>query len=41
MFNRTTVAVLVAALAAAIGLWAATAWFGRPVPAPQLQSVKL
>lgn len=41
MFNRTTLVVLVAALAAALGLWAAQGWFGRPAPAPALQAVKL
>lgn len=42
MFNRTTMAVLVAALAAGLGLWAANAWFGeRPAPGPQLQALKL
>ena len=41
MFNRTTVLILVAALAAGLGLWAADAWFGRPAPGPQLQAVKL
>ena len=41
MFNRTTLVVLVAALAAALGLWAADAWLPRPAPGPQLQAVKL
>ena len=41
MFNRTTVAVLVVALAAGLGLLVANAWFGRPAPGPQLQAVKL
>lgn len=41
MFNRTTLVVLVAALAAALGLWAAQGWFGQPAPAPTLQAVKL
>ena len=41
MFNRTTVLVLVAALAAALGLWAAELWFGGPPAAPRLQVVKL
>ena len=40
MFNRTTVLVLVAALAAALGLWAAQRWSGGQ-PAPSLQAVKL
>jgi protein SCO1/2 len=43
MFNRTTVLVLVAALAAALGLWAAQAWFaGSPAGnRPPLQVVRL
>ena len=41
MFNRTTVLVLVAALAAALGLWAAELRFGGPPAAPRLQVVKL
>lgn len=47
MFNRTTLLVLVAALAAGLGLWAAQAWFGGGLgnqagpPAPALQAVKL
>ena len=41
MFNRTTALVLVAALAAGLGLWAAQAWFGGGRPAPALQAVKL
>jgi protein SCO1/2 len=41
MFNRTTLLVLVVAFAAALGLWAAQGWFGRPAPAPALQAVKL
>lgn len=41
MFNRTTAIVLVVALAAALGLWAAQAWFARPAAGPQLQAVKL
>ena len=43
MFNRTTLLVLVAALAAGLGLWAAQAWFAPPAgaPAPALQAVKL
>ena len=40
MFNRTTVLVLVAALAAALGLWAAQRWSGGQ-PAPSMQAVKL
>ena len=41
MFNRTTMLVLVAALAAALGLWAAQRWFGNGSPAPTLQAVQL
>lgn len=43
MFNRTTVYVLVAALAAALGLLAAQFHFGKPAPAkwPQTQAVRL
>ena len=41
MFNRTTAAILVVALAAALGLWAAQRWFGHPTAGPQLQAVKL
>src|SRR3546814_18344036 len=43
MFNRTTLVVLVAALAAGLGLWAAQAWLGKPAgaAAPALQAVKL
>lgn len=43
MFNRTTVLILIAALAAALGLWAAQRHFG-PVTAskwPQTQAVRL
>lgn len=42
MFNRTTTAILVAALAAALGLWASLRWFGQhDAPAtPQLQAVQ-
>ena len=42
MFNRTTVYILVAALAAALGFWAAQHWWGQRAHAgPQLQVVKL
>jgi protein SCO1/2 len=41
MFNRTTATILVVALAAALGLWAAQRWFAQPAAGPQLQAVKL
>ena len=42
MFNRTTVYILVAALASGMALWAAQRWFGpAPAAGPQLQVVKL
>ncbi len=43
MFNRTTVTILVAALAAALGLWAAQHLFGAPAAPhrPQTQAVRL
>jgi protein SCO1/2 len=42
MFNRTTAYILIAAFAAALGLWAAQRWAGqRPAPGPQLQAVRL
>ncbi len=41
MFNRTTATILVPALAAALGLWAAQRWFAQPVAGPRLQAVKL
>lgn len=42
MFTRTTVYILVAALAAALGLWAAQHWLGQSArTGPQLQVVKL
>ena len=42
MFNRTIAFILVAALAAGLGLWAAQRWTGhRAAPGPQLQAVKL
>lgn len=43
MFNRTTVLVLIAALAAGLGLWAAQRWFGGEAGGarPQTTAVKL
>ncbi|MCJ0825038.1 SCO family protein [Luteimonas sp. 50] len=41
MFNRTTGTILVIALAAALGLWAAQRWFAQPVAGPRLQVAKL
>ena len=42
MFNRTTTLILVAALAAGLGLWAAQRWLGgERAPGPQLQAVRL
>ena len=42
MFNRTTVYILSAALAAALGLWAAQRWIEHGAQSgPQLQAVKL
>ena len=42
MFNRTTAWILVAALAAAVGLWAGQRWLAaRAGGGPQLQAVKL
>lgn len=44
MFNRTTVYILIAALAAGLGLWAAIGHFGPLTPAaarPELQAVRL
>src|SRR5690348_2367691 len=43
MFNRTTLWILVVALAAAIGVWAGHRWFAGPAaPAmPQTQAVRL
>ena len=43
MFNRSTVTILIAALAAALGLWAAQHYFGKPDQAkwPQTQAVRL
>jgi protein SCO1 len=42
MFNRTTLWIVVVALAAGLGLWAARAWLGPAGPAqPQTQAVRL
>ena len=42
MFNRTTTVILVLALAAGLGLWAAQRWLGdRPPAQPALQAVRL
>ncbi|HEY5780828.1 MAG TPA: SCO family protein [Lysobacter sp.] len=43
MFNRTTVYVLIAALAAALGLWASQHYFGHAAESkwPQTQAVRL
>ena len=41
MFNRTTLVVLVAALAAALAFWAAQHRFAADAPGPQLQVVRL
>ena len=42
MFNRTTAWILIAALAAGLGLWAGQRWFASRTPtAPVLQVVKL
>jgi len=42
MFNRTTAWILIAALAAALGLWAGQRWLATRAPAgPRLQAVKL
>ncbi|MCF7223181.1 SCO family protein [Marilutibacter chinensis] len=42
MFNRTTAYILVIALAAGLGLWAAMRFFGpHEAPVPELQSVRL
>lgn len=43
MFNRTTLVVIVIALAAGIGLLAGNRWFGPPsqTAAPQLQAIRL
>jgi len=42
MFNRTTAWILIAALAAGLGLWAGQRWFtARTLSTPALQAVKL
>lgn len=42
MFTRTTAYILIAALAAGLGLWAAQAWFGASTSAlPQTEAVRL
>ena len=42
MFNRTIAYILIAALAAGLGLWAAQAWFGTPPSTlPQTEAVRL
>lgn len=42
MFNRTTAWILIAALAAALGLWAGQRWLATRTPSgPQLRAVKL
>ena len=42
MFNRTTLWILVVALAAGLGLWAARGWFGPARPAmPETRAVRL
>jgi protein SCO1/2 len=42
MFNRTTAWILIAALAAALGLWAGQRWLASRAPTgPHLQAVKL
>ena len=42
MFNRTTAWILIAALAAGLGLWAGQRWFEARTPVgPELQAVKL
>lgn len=41
MFNRTTLIILVAALAAGLGLWAARGYFGATAEGPPLQTVRL
>ena len=42
MFNRTTLWILVVALAAGLGLWAARGWFGPARPTlPQTRAVRL
>lgn len=41
MFNRTTLLVLIAALAAGLGLWAARSYFDGGAARPSLQAVRL
>lgn len=42
MFNRITGYILIAALAAGLGLWAAQAWFAKPQSSlPQTETVRL
>jgi protein SCO1/2 len=42
MFNRTTTLILVIALAAGLGLWAAQRWFDQPAhEQPQLRALRL
>ncbi len=42
MFNRTTALILIAAVAAGLGLWAAPRWFvSGASPQPQMQTVRL
>lgn len=41
MFNRSTVYILVAALAAALGLFVAQRYFGTPAAPPRTQAVRL
>jgi len=42
MFNRTTLYILIAALAAGLGLWAAQSWFAAPKSGlPQTEAVRL
>ena len=42
MFNRTTVYILIAALAAGLGLWAAQGWFATPASTwPKTEAVRL
>lgn len=42
MFNRTTLVILIAALAAGLGLWAAQAWFAAPKSnLPRTEAVRL
>ena len=42
MFNRTTLYILIAALAAGLGLWAAQHWYGVPKSSlPQTEAIRL